>query len=336
VQRHQPTDAVRLNIADATALGERALRGAGFDPDEARTICAHLVDAACCGYPFAGLPRILTIAEDPRTHAPKTPVRIARETEVSALIDGGNHIGYCAVEHATRVAIDKARVSRFAVVGLYNSQLSGRNAYYVEMIARADLVGIHLASAWPVVAPLGGTRPMLGTNPFCIGFPSARGPVIFDMGTASMMRGELGLRARLGEALPEGVAIDAEGRPTRDAQAATAGSILPFGGHKGYGLSFTIQALGLLAGAALAHGRVQDYAFLFIAFDPGLLVPAERFKREVDELIAEVKATPRQSGVDEILIPSERAFRERERARREGIPVDREVYDALQALAARA
>ena len=334
MQRHQPTDAVPLSIAQATELGEGALRRVGFTAEQSGIICAHLVDAASCGYEFAGLPRILTIAEDPRTHAPRTPIRIAHETEVSALIDGGNHLGYYAVHHATRVAIEKAKKSRFAVVGMYNSQLSGRNSYYMEMIAREDLVGIHLSSAWPVVAPLGGAKPMLGTNPFCIGFPTTRGPVIFDMGTASMMRGELILRARLNEPLAEGVAIDSEGRPTLDPHAALEGSILPFGGHKGYGLSFTIQVLGLLAGAALAHGRVQDYAFLFIVFDPGLLVPAEQFKREVDELIARIKATPRQPGVDEILIPSERAFREREKARKEGILVDRKVYEALTALAA--
>ena len=335
MQRHQPTDAIRLSIPDAAMLGERALVSIGFSEQESHVICAHLIDATCCGYPFAGLPRILTIAEDPRTRQPRKPIATVHETEASALIDGGNHVGYYAVHHAAEVAIEKAKHNKFAVVGLYNSQLSGRNAYYVEKIVKHDLVGIHTASASPVVAPMGGTRPVLGTNPFCIGFPSARGPVIFDMGTASTMLGEVILRSRLNEALPEGVAIDAQGRPTTDAHAALEGAILPFGGHKGYGLSFTIQALGLLAGAAMGRGRVNDYAFLFIVFDPGLLVPTAQFKRETEELIQRIKATPRQPGVDEILIPSERSFRTREIARREGIAVDRKVYDALNTLAGR-
>jgi LDH2 family malate/lactate/ureidoglycolate dehydrogenase len=93
------------------------------------------------------------------------------------------------------------------------------------------------------------------------------------------------------------------------------------------------QAMGLLAGAALARGQVQDYGFLFIAFDPGLLIPADEFTRQVSELIDRLKSTLRQPGVSEILIPSERAFRERERRRIEGLVFDRAVVEALHALA---
>jgi LDH2 family malate/lactate/ureidoglycolate dehydrogenase len=210
-------------------------------------------------------------------------------------------------------------------VGVYNSYYSGRNAYYMEMLANAGLVGIHLASAQPRVVPPGGTRPALGTNPLCVGFPSAHGPVIFDMGTASLQWGEVLLYAQLGMPLPEGVGLDKDGKPTRNARETVRGGVLPFGGHKGYGLSFAVQAMGLLAGAALARGEVQDYGFLFIAFDPGLLIPADQFTRQVSELIDRLKATPRQPGVEEIRIPSERAFRERERRRVEGIVSARKV-----------
>ncbi|MGH8642099.1 MAG: Ldh family oxidoreductase, partial [Burkholderiales bacterium] len=211
---------------------------------------------------------------------------------------------------------------------------SGRNAYYLEMIARAGLVGIHIASALPVVLPLGGMRAALGTNPLGLGFPSDRGPVIFDMGTASMMRSEVIFHSRIERELPEGVALDAAGRPTRDADEALRGGILPFGGHKGYGLSFAIQAMCLLAGAALPRNQVQDYGFLFVVFDPELLIPADQFKKQVEELIRKVKATPLRPGHSEILIPSERAFREREKRRKEGLPLAWPVYEKLTAMAA--
>ena len=124
-----------------------------------------------------------------------------------------------------------------------------------------------------------------------------------------------------------------EGNPTRDASAVAAdGGVAPFGGHKGYGLSFAIQALGLLAGAALPRGDVQDYGFLFIAIDPAVMLPDGDFEAQMAELVARIKATPRQPGVDEIRIPSERAFREREQRRVEGIVLDRKVVDALRAL----
>ena len=300
-------------------------------------ICAHLVDASCCGYAFAGLPRILEIAEDKRLNEPRRPLKVVHETPVSVLVDAGNTIGYYAVYKGTCMAIDKARQSGIAIVGVYDSALSGRNAYYVEMIARENLVGLQFSSAWPVVAPEGGKRAMLGTNPVAAAFPTGKDPMVIDIGTASIMRGEMALRNRLGESLPEGVAIDSDGNPTLDPAAAIAGSVLAFGGrdrHKGYALSLMIQAFGVVAGAAIPHGRARDYGHLIIAFRPDLLTPLDQFKGHVDQLIAEIKATPTRDGVEAVRIPSERSFREREVARREGFSVDSKVVEGLKNLAA--
>jgi LDH2 family malate/lactate/ureidoglycolate dehydrogenase len=328
-------DELILSVADATALGEKALRAIGFDAEQAHITTEHLVDAALCGHRFAGLPRILTINEDPRSRAPRTPVKVVHETPVSAMMDGGNHIGYYAVHQATRLAIDKARQSGIGVVGLYRSYLSGRNAYYLEMIARAGLVGIHLASALPVVLPHGGAKAVFGTNPISFGFPTDGDPFIVDLGTAAMTRGEVILRLRLGLPLPEGTAIDARGVPTTDAKEALKGGIFTFGGHRGSALAFGIQAMCLLAGAARARGQVQDYAFFFVVFDPAILMPAEEFKAQLKELIEVVRAVPPLVADEPVRIPSERAFRERERRWKEGIPVDRTVYDQLRALIAK-
>lgn len=335
--RHQPRDAVLLSIKEAGDLGKQALLTIGYAEEEAGAVCAHLIDATCCGYAFAGLPRILEIAEDPRSREPKEAIRVERETPISLLIDGGNHIGYYVLEEAAKMAIDKARASGVALVGVYNTALSGRNTYYLEMIARQNLAGMQFSSAWPVVAPEGGMRPMLGTNPIAIALPTSGDPVIFDMGTAAIMRGELALRSRLNELLPEGAAIDKDGKPTLDPHAALQGCILPFGGrdsHKGFGLSLMIQALGLMAGASLPRNRVQDYGHLFVVFQPGLLVGEKRFKQDLEKLIRVIKATPRRDDVEEVRVPSERSFRERRKAMQEGIHVDREVVEALKTMAA--
>lgn len=325
-------DTVRLTVSEATALGFQALQRLGFPEDDAQIVVAQLIDNALCGYPFASLPRILAIAQDAKTQRPRQPVQVIHETPVSALLDGGNNVGYVAVYRATQVAIAKARTQKFAVVGVYNSYYSGRNAYYMEHIVNAGLVGIHLASAQPHVVPPGGTRPALGTNPLCFGFPTTRGPVIVDLGTAATQWGEVLLHAHLGIPLPEGVGLDRHGNPSRDAAEVVQGGVVPFGGHKGYGLSVAVQALGLLAGAALARGQVQDYGFLFLVFAPDLLLPAEQFTRQATELIERIKATPRQAGVEAIRIPSERAFQERQRRRVEGIVIESKVVEALRTL----
>ncbi len=323
---------VRLSVAEAVALGERALTRVGYSGEDARIIVDQLVDNALCGYKFAGLPRLLAIAGDVKTAEARTPVKIVHETPVSALLDGGNNVGYIAAYRAAEVAIRKAKAGGMASVGAYNSYYSGRNAYFVEKIVREGLVAFHVSSASPRVLPPGAARPMLGTNPICFGFPSDDGPVIFDMGTASLMWGEVMLQAHLKEPLPEGVGFDDHGNPSRDAAAVLKGGVAPFGGHKGYGLSFAIQALGLLAGAALARGQVRDYGFLFWVLDPDVMLPGGEFRGQMSEYVRQIKATPRRPGVEAIRIPSERAFAERGRRRKEGIVIERKVVDSLRAL----
>lgn len=325
-------DTVRMTVTEATALGMRALRRIGYSDEDAKIIVDQLVDNALCGYKFAGLPRILIIAGDEKALRGRSPVRVMHDTPVSALVDGGNNVGYIGAWRGAEIAIRKARQSGIASVGVYNSYYSGRNAYYVEKIVREGLVAFHVASAEPRVLPLGGARAALGTNPICFGFPSNEGPVVFDMGTASMMVGDMRLHAQLGELLPEGIGFDELGQPTRDANAALRGGVIPFGGYKGYGLSFAVQALGLLAGASLPRGEVQDFGFLFWAIDPAIMLPGGNFKEQMSELVRKIKATPRQPGVAEIRIPSERAARERERRRREGIVLERKIINSLEAL----
>lgn len=321
---------VRLSVDAARALGEGALAGLGYAAEEARIIADHVIDAALCGYEYSGLAKILNLPEHARFKRPRRKVSVLRETEISTLYDGGNNVGMLALHHATEAAIAKARQASIALVAVTNSWVSGRSAHYVERIARADLVAFHTAASSRMVAPPGGARPALGTNPIAFGLPAAHDVVVFDMGTSAFMMTELMLRERLGQELPEGVALDAEGNPTRDPTAARLGALLPFGGHKGFGLALMVHALGVLAGSALDLDR--DNGYLFIVFKPDLLQPLAEFKRAMTALVERVKATPRRAGIAEIRIPSEHAFRHRARALREGLEIDGAVYDALQRL----
>ena len=326
-----PSDRVHLSVDAARALGEQALRGIGYDENEARIIADHVIDAALCGYEYSGLAKILNIPEHRRFQEPRQPMRLLHETAVSALYDGGNNVGMVAMYHAARAAIAKAATHGISLIGVTNSWMSGRSAYFVEMIARAELVAIHTASSGGIVAPYGGTKGVLGTNPIAFALPGAEGPLVLDMGTSAFMGTELQLRARLGQPLPAGVALDRDGRPTRDPVAAQHGALLPFGGHKGFGLGLIVQALGLLGGAGLVAGNEDGY--LFIAFRPDLLVPLAELQRDLARLIARVKATPRQEGFAEIRIPGEQSARNRARLKGEGLEIDRLVFDRLRALA---
>jgi LDH2 family malate/lactate/ureidoglycolate dehydrogenase len=324
---------VKLSVAEARELAEGALRGVGYDAEEARIIADHVIDAALCGYEYSGLAKILNMVESESWKRPRRPMTVLRETDVSLAYDGGNNVGMLSLYYAAEATIKKAAAHGIALVSVNDAWMSGRSAYYVEMIAKAGLIAIHTAASSRLAAPFGGAKAMLGTNPLAIAVPSSNGPIVLDMGTSAYMMTEVLLRERLGEQLPEGVAIGPDGEPTRDAALARKGALLPFGGYKGFGLALMIQALGLLAGSGSEHE--SDYGYLFIAFRPDLIGPADVFSRQVTELIERIKAVPRQAGVDEIRIPSERAFRSRERLLQEGLSFDRLVHDGLVALRAR-
>ena len=307
------------------------MRGIGYDAEEAWILADHVIDAALCGYEYSGLPKLLNVAEHPRFKAGRRPMRVLRETSVSVLFDGGNQSGMLGMYYATCAAVERAAAHGFALVGVNDIWMSGRSAYYVEMAARAGLIGIHTVAAPPLVAPLGGAKPVLGTNPIAFGFPTDGDPLVIDLGTSAFMGTDLQFRQRLGIPLPEGVAIDEHGHPTTDPEAARRGAILPFGGHKGYALALAMHALGVLCGGA---GGPERGGYLFIAFKPDLFMPLADYRRALAGEIAAIKATPRRDGVDEIRIPGERAYRDRARLSRQGIEIDRRIHEALNRLAA--
>jgi LDH2 family malate/lactate/ureidoglycolate dehydrogenase len=260
---------------------------------------------------------------------------VVRETGATAMLDGGNNTGMVAAYRAAEVTIRRAEPHGLAIVCLANTWMTGRSAYYCEMIARAGLVVIHTVASPPAVAPFGGTRPALGTNPIAFGFPTAGDPLVIDMGTSAFMGTDLQFRARLGVPIPDGVALGPDGRPTTDAKAARRGALLPFGGpeggYKGFGLALAMDALAALTVGTRAANDVSGY--VFIAFKPDLFLPPDEYRREVSRRIEQIKAVPRQTDVEEIRIPGERAYRTRARLIQEGIEIDRKIYDALGRLA---
>jgi LDH2 family malate/lactate/ureidoglycolate dehydrogenase len=238
------TQRKRLEIDDAKSLALAAVGKLGYQGDEGTKIVHHLLDAALCGYEYAGLPKILDAAAHPQRGKARYPIRVVSQTALSIVIDGGNHIGMLALDLATRQAIELASGLGVAVLGLHNSWMTGRSAYFLEQVARAGFVGLLTVSTTGLVAPSAGIKPVLGTNPIAWCLPATPDPAIVDVSTSAIAWADLALHALRNEPIADGLAIDAQGLPTNDAQAARSGAILPFGGTKGYALSFAVQMLG--------------------------------------------------------------------------------------------
>jgi LDH2 family malate/lactate/ureidoglycolate dehydrogenase len=328
-------DRIHLTVDRARSLGEAAMRGAGFDNEDARILTDHVLDAALCGYEYSGLPKLLNVVDNRDFRQPRQPVSVVRETGATALLDGGNTTGMIAAYRASEATIHRAQAYGLAVVCLGNTWMTGRSAYYCEMIARAGLVVLHTVASPASVAPFGGTARALGTNPIAFGFPTDGDPLVIDMGTSAFMGTDLQFRARIGTPIPEGVALGPDGQPTTDAVTAHHGALLPFGGpeggYKGFGLALAMDALGALTAGIRPADGVSGY--MFFAFKPDLFVSPDAYREEVGRRIAAIKATPRQVGVKEIRIPGERSYATRSRLLREGIEIDRKIHDALGRLA---
>ena len=320
-----------LSIRDARALAKACMVAVGHTDAEAETIADHLIDCELRGLSFGGLPRALSIIERiQQTTTPRRAIELVRETPVSASLDGGDQVGYLVARQATDIAIEKAKTTGLAVVGASNTWYTGMFSYYLEMVTKAGLAGMIAGSGGPIVAPHGGTEGRFSTNPIAFGFPSATSPVIWDIGTSSVMLGEVMLQQRLGGTLPEGLAFAPDGQPTRDPGAALAGAFTVWGGHKGSGLSLVVQLLGMMAGQTTAPRGVSDCGFLILVVDPELLTSAKDFRQRVSDYADSVRSTRPVDPDSPVRVPFDRSLAERSRRLSENtIEVPNEVYDAL-------
>jgi uncharacterized oxidoreductase len=245
-----------------------------------------------------------------------------------------------AMTLAVETAIELAREHGVAAVAVRRANHIGRVAPYVIRIAEAGMVGIAITNANPAVVPYGGKGRVFGTNPIAWAAPRGEGraPVVHDIATAAVAEGKLRVARAKGEAVEPGLIMDAEGRPSVDPEDFYAGgALLPFGGHKGSGLSVLVQVLGRgLAGADpenLAAHRGGNGPVV-LALDVGFFGPLAGFAAATDALCAEINGTAPAPEFDEVLLPGQPEERMREHRLAEGVPIADRTWDDLLSLAA--
>ncbi len=322
---------MRLSVSQARDLASASMQAVGHTPAEAEIIADHLIDCELRGLSFGGLPRALSVVERIQgTPGSRRPMRVVKEGPTSAAIDGGDQVGYLVGQRATDMALEKARASGMAVVGAFETWYTGIYSYYLEQVTRAGFVGLIAGSAPQKVAPHGGTQARVGTNPIAFGFPADPTPVIWNIGTASIMAGEVVMHARAGTPLPEGAAFDKDGQPTRDAIASVQGAWTVWGGHKGSGLAVVVQLLGMMGGAAADPVGVSDCGFFLFVVDPGLLTSVDDYRQRVSAYADSLRTTRPLDPAKPVRVPFERSAVERERRLvADVVEVPDETYEAL-------
>jgi LDH2 family malate/lactate/ureidoglycolate dehydrogenase len=329
-----------------TDFAAAVLEAEGVPADDARLVAGCLVQAELWGHPSHGMlrlgwyvARIRSGVVDPAAK-PETVV----DRGALALLDGHEGLGHVLCAHAAAEAVRRAREHGVGVVGVRNSNHFGMAAHFTRMIAEQGCVGVVTTNGSPAMAPWGGKEKAVGANPWSIAAPAGKhGVTVMDIANVNAARGKIYAARERGAAIPEGWALDAEGRPTTDPAAAIDGVILPMGGHKGYAISFMMDVLsGVLTGGSFATGvsgpqqaeRRSGCGHLVLAIDVAAMADPGDFGRRMEALIAEMQAVPLAEGFDEIFFPGEIEDRGRAGREREGIELPVKTIEALERLAA--
>ena len=342
------TAAKRVSSQQLEAFIARALAAVGISGVESKSIAELMARADLNGADGHGVFRLPQYVRRIKGGAVnlKPDIRVEREAPGMALIDGDNGMGHLVMRFATEKAIEKAKHAGVAWVGVKWSNHAGPASLYASMPVAHDMIGLYLAVGNANHLPAwGGIDMLLSTNPIAVGVPAgAEPPIVLDMATTVAAYGKVKTAAQRGEAMPEGWMIDREGRPLTDPRRADEGFLLPIGGYKGYGLALVFGLLaGTLNGAAMGRDVVDfnhddttptNTGHAIVAISLAAFGDAADFKRRVDELVRDIRASRRLPGVDAIRLPGEQSHAKREERMRLGIPLPDPLLKSLNQLAA--
>lgn len=321
------------------------LRHVGVPEEEASIVAANLIDADRRGIRSHGLMRLPIYVERIRKGLcrPAAAITTVRETTTTAVLDARFSLGQVAAWRGMELAIRKAETADVGVVVVRNSSHFGTASFYVLEAVRRGMIGIASTNTAPLLPAPGGAERVVGNNPLAIGVPSADPfPVVLDMAMSAAAIGKILAARDRGEPIPPDWATDADGNPTTDPRAALAGSLLPAGGPKGYGLAVMLEILtGILGGGDFGKAipsmydttQRQGISHLLVALRVGAFLPLPLFRERVAAFAAQIKGGARAPGVSEVFLPGEIESRRGEAAGTAGIAYDERLLEELNALA---
>lgn len=305
----------------------------------AEAAAAALVAAESEGLTGHGLSRVALYCQhlrEGRASGDAKP-RLVRERGSTCLIDAGGGLAFEAAAMAAQEAIARARRCGIAFAGVRNSHHFGAAAYHLAPIAKAEMVGLAFTNSPAAINAWGGKRPFFGTNPIAAVFPrSSAAPIVVDLSLTEVVRGKIMLHAKERKPIPLGWALDRNGQPTTDPQAALTGSLAAIGGVKGTMLALMVELLCVaLTGAAFSFendsyfepGGKPDIGHAILAIDPDALAGADAYYARLDTL---VEALLRDDGVR---LPGERRQRAAAKAQAEGLLLSDALHQELLDLA---
>lgn len=310
-------DTARVEIATDTAWSvcRDVLVAKGCPEDIARDVADHLVQSDKSGVESHGVWRVIQYAGYYDTGYLDAAARpsLKQNSKKAWIVDGHGGIGIPAMSLAVRDVVDRAKTNGIAAVALQHVGHTGRLGSFAETAAEAGCLSIIVGGGgrenWRLVAPYGGRKALMSTNPYCIGIPAgSQGPVIVDFATSAAAAGWVYGARIAGARLPDGVLIDKDGNPTNDPNDYfDGGAILTAGGAKGYALSVAAEMIA----EAMLGPATTECNWLMLALDCSLYQKPTRLTSIAEEILEELRTCPPAPGFDRVEVPGEREARAR-------------------------
>ena len=325
-----------LSLAEAEELVAAALERSHTSKDNARAVAKALVLAEADGIATHGL--IRTPFYGAQAKAGKVDgfakPAVKRPRPGVAVIDANNGFAYPAIDRAIALLPEMAAASGIAAAGIGRSHHCGAVGHHAERLADKGLVALFFANGPAAMAPWGGKTAVFGTNPIGFACPlPGRKPIVVDLSLSKVARGNVMAAAKKGQPIPLGWALDTEGRPTTDANAALAGTMVPLGDAKGTALALMVELIAAgMTGSNFAaeassyfdaEGPPSMTGQFVIAMDPAV------FAGGVERFAVLAQSIEEQRGAR---LPGIRRYALRERAHREGIAVSDTLLQEIRAL----
>jgi uncharacterized oxidoreductase len=328
------------------AIWERA----GSTPREAELVADHLVMANLSGHDSHGvgmIPRYMSSLADNELKL-NAHAEIVRDAGAVLSIDGVKGFGQVVAFEAMEHGIERAKKLGVCAVGLRNAHHIGRIGHWAEQCAKAGLVSLHFVNVAgdPLVAPFGGIDRRFGTNPFCAAFPrDGKTPLVLDFATSGIAYGKTRVAYNKGVDVAPGYLIEHDGTPTNHPSVMHEepfGSLLPFGGHKGFGLAAMCEILGgaLSGGYTTRESTLQKTSAIINCMTSVILDPnafdAPAAQAEAEAFVEWVKASPRSAGVEQIYAPGEPEEARRAERGAAGVAIDPTTWRQIREAAEKA
>ena len=324
-------------------LARAILTATGSPPEQANDVAEALVGSNMAGHDSHGIQLLAGYIAGVRAGKvlpAEKPTLVKRENAM-AIMDGHWGWGQTSGRAGTKLAIELAAENGVGAVVVRNCHHIGRVGEYVEMMAKAGMTGMALANVGPSVMAHGGAAKRLGTNPIAWAAPGGdpSRPLVLDIATSTIAGNKIALaRARGVEEMAPGLFVDKHGEPSQSPTAYfDGGALLPFYGHKGFGLGTMVEFLGgALSGSLPPEQLAVQYGngTIFVAFNIGAFVPPETFRNQVDQFRNVIETMPPAKGFDRVQLPGDLEANTRLARAETGIPVPEPTWTDLVHLAA--